>query len=100
MKMNGMMMQIRRRECSNFYICSCRKDLIATIFLRIGISCRKSSKVVGLFTFVKPPVVDNVRKYNNEVSVLWFIAAVALEIMGVPFFVFRAKFSSGYSFDF
>lgn len=60
-------------------------SIVAAIFLGIGISCRKSSEAVGFFTFVKPPVVENVRKYNNAVSVLWFITVVALEIMGVPF---------------
>lgn len=57
----------------------------AAIFLGIGISCRKSSEAVGFFTFVKPPVVDDVRHYNNAVSVLWSVAAVVLEIIGVPF---------------
>lgn len=60
-------------------------SIVAAIFLGIGISCRKSSEAVGFFTFVKPPVVDDIRHYNNAVSVLWFVAAVALEIMGVPF---------------
>lgn len=51
----------------------------------MGISCRKSSEAVGFFTFVIPSVVDDVRHYNNVVSVLWFVAAVELEIMGIPF---------------
>lgn len=60
-------------------------SIVAAIFLGIGISCRRSNEAVGFFTFVKPPVVDDIRRYNNAVSVLWFVAAVVLEIMGVPF---------------
>lgn len=60
-------------------------SIVAAIFSGIGISCRRSNEAVGFFTFVKPPVVDDIRRYNNAVSVLWFVAAVVLEIMGVPF---------------
>lgn len=60
-------------------------SIVAAIFLGTGISCRRSNEAVGFFTFVKPPVVDDIRRYNNAVSVLWFVAAVVLEIMGVPF---------------
>lgn len=61
-------------------------SIIAVIFCGIGISCWKSQKIVGFFTFVKPPTiaVENVGKYNHAVSMLWFIAAILLEIIGVP----------------
>ena len=39
-------------------------SIVATIFLGIGISCRKSSEAVGFFIFVKLSVVDNIRQYN------------------------------------
>ena len=64
-------------------------SIVAAIFLGIGISCRKSREAVGFLTFVKPPVVDDIRQYNNAVSILWFVAAVVLEIMGVPFLFFE-----------
>lgn len=64
-------------------------SIVAVIFFGIGISCRRSNEAVGFFTFVKPPVVDDIRRYNNAVSVLWFVAAVVLEIMGVPFLFFE-----------
>lgn len=60
-------------------------SIVAAIFLSIGISCRKSSTAVGFFTFVKPPIVEDVKHYNNAVSILWFVAAVILEIIGIPF---------------
>ena len=64
-------------------------SIVAVIFFGIGISCRRSNEAVGFFTFVKPPVIDDIRRYNNAVSVLWFVAAVVLEIMGVPFLFFE-----------
>ena len=33
--------------------------------------------------------LNDIRRYNNAVSVLWFVAAVVLEIMGVPFLFFE-----------
>lgn len=59
-------------------------SIVAVIFLGIGISCRKSREAVGFFTFVKPPIVDNIEHYNNAVSLLWFVAAGVLEIVGIP----------------
>lgn len=40
--------------------------------------------IVAFFTFVKPPAVTDVNKYNRSVSRLWMIAAVIFEGMGVP----------------
>lgn len=59
-------------------------SIVAGIFLCIGISARKSKDPVGFFTFVKPPTVKEVEKYNHAVSLLWIVAAVMLEIIGVP----------------
>ena len=59
-------------------------SIVAVIFLGIGISCRKSSEAVGFFTFVKPPIVEDVERYNNAVSVLWFFMAGIFEILGIP----------------
>lgn len=60
-------------------------SIVAIIFLGIGISCRKSHEAVGFFTFVKPPIVEDVEHYNNAVSILWFVSAGVLEIIGIPF---------------
>lgn len=59
-------------------------SIVAVLFLGIGISERKSKEAVGFFTFVKPPVISDVSKYNRSVSTLWIIAAVILEIIGIP----------------
>lgn len=60
-------------------------SMIAVIFLCIGVSCRKAQEAVGFFTFAKPPIVKDVKKYNNAVSVLWFVSAGTMEIIGIPF---------------
>lgn len=59
-------------------------SIVAVLFLVIGIVGRKSKEAVGFFTFVKPPEVTDVHKYNQSVSNLWIAAAVILEIIGIP----------------
>ncbi len=60
-------------------------SVIAVLFVVIGISGLRSKEPVGFFTFVKAPEVNDIGKYNRAVSILWIIAAVLLEILGVPF---------------
>ncbi len=60
-------------------------SIVAVLFLGIGISGRKSKEAVGFFTFVKPPVVTDVSKYNHSVSIFWIVVAVIFEIIGIPF---------------
>lgn len=64
-----------------FVVCS----MVAVIFFGIGVSCRKSQEAVGFYTFVKPPMVENVEHYNRAVSVLWFIASIVFEMICIPF---------------
>ncbi len=59
--------------------------LVALFFVVIAISARKSKEPVGFFTGVKPPEVTDVKAYNRAVSTLWFVVAILLELMGVPF---------------
>lgn len=59
-------------------------SIVAVLFFGIGIRIRKSKDAVGFFTFVKPPVVTDINKYNRSVSMLWMVAAVILEIIGMP----------------
>ena len=59
--------------------------ICTAIFLGIGINCRKSRDAVGFFTFVKPPIVEDVKQYNNAVSILWFVVAGIFEMIGLPF---------------
>jgi len=60
-------------------------SLVAVLFFGIGISARKSKEAVGFFTFVKPPVVTDIIRYNRSVSMLWGIVSIILEILGIPF---------------
>lgn len=59
-------------------------SMVAVLFLGIGISGWKSTKAVGFFTFVEPPVVTDVEGYNHSVSILWMASAVIFEIIGLP----------------
>ncbi len=59
-------------------------SIVAVSFLGIGMSGRNSEEAIGFFTFAKPPVVTDVNMYNRSVSMLWMIAAVILEIIGIP----------------
>jgi hypothetical protein len=59
-------------------------SICALIFFFIGAGCWKSEEAVGFFTFVKPPVVSDVSRYNHAVSILWIVSAVLLELLGIP----------------
>ena len=61
-------------------------SIIATLFFVVGFSCRKSKNAVGFFTFSKPPVIEDIKGYNQAVSVLWFVFATIYEIIGVSLF--------------
>lgn len=67
-------------------------SIVSVLFLGIGISGWKSKEAVGFFTFVKPPVVTDVNKYNRSVSMLWIIVAVIFEIIGIPFLFLEQNF--------
>lgn len=64
-------------------------SIVALIFLGIGISCRRANEAVGFFTFAKPPKVENVKDYNIAVSILWFVAAGVVEILGISMLFFK-----------
>lgn len=59
--------------------------LVALFFVVIAIYARISKEPVGFFSGVKPPEVKDVKGYNRAVSTMWFVAAILLELMGVPF---------------
>lgn len=60
-------------------------SIVAIIFMLIGISAWKSKQEIGFFTFSKPPKMEDVVKYNHAVGKLWFLFAVILEVIGIPF---------------
>lgn len=69
-------------------------SLVSAVFLGIGVSTWKSKKPVGFFTWVKPPEVKNIDKYNHCVAALWIVYALLLEILGIPF-LFLEQNSAG-----
>jgi hypothetical protein len=74
----------RHRGGKNMMIGFAIWSIVSLLFLRIAVSSWKSREAVGFFTFVKPPVVTDITRYNHSVSLLWTIAAVVLELVGVP----------------
>lgn len=62
-------------------------SMCALLFLIIGISSKISKKPAGFFSNCKAPEVTDVKKYNNAVAKIWFVAAVIFELLGVPFLV-------------
>lgn len=63
-----------------FIICSA----VAAVFLAIGIGCRKAADAAGFFAVAKSSDIESAKEYNNAVSILWFVSAGTLEIMGIP----------------
>lgn len=57
--------------------------------LGIGISSRKANEAEGFFIFEKQPKVKDVKRYNNAVSILWFVSAAVLELIGIPFYFYN-----------
>ena len=70
-------------------------SIVSAMMLGIGIWSYRSEEPVGFFTGVKPPEVKDVKKYNHAVGILWFVYAVLLEIMGIPF-LFLEQNSAGF----
>ena len=60
-------------------------SIVALTFVSIAISTYRAEEPVGFFTFVKPPIVKDIKKYNKAVSVLWLVFAIILEVIGIPF---------------
>lgn len=60
-------------------------SLVALVFLGIGIRGLKAKDAVGFWTTAKPPVVTDVSRYNRAVSMIWIVASIVLEIIGMPF---------------
>lgn len=64
-----------------FVICT----IVSCVFLLIGATSWRSKEAVGFFTGVKPPEVKDIKAYNHTVAKIWFVFAVLLEIMCIPF---------------
>ena len=58
--------------------------IVSIILFGVGVWTWISDKAVGFYTGVKPPEVNDIRKYNHSVAVLWFIYAALFELLGLP----------------
>ena len=59
-------------------------SVIAALLAGIGVWALKAKHAVGFFAGVEPPKVDDVRKYNHSVAVIWFVYAGVFELLGIP----------------
>lgn len=59
-------------------------SIVAVLLSLIGISSKHSQKPVSFFTFAKPPLVDDIDRYNRAVAELWSVSALIFELIGVP----------------
>lgn len=57
--------------------------IISIVFVYIGITTRRNSIPVNLFTFSDVPKVNDVKGYNRAVSNLWFVFTVLFEMIGI-----------------
>lgn len=57
--------------------------IISIVFAYIGITTRRSSIPVNLFTFSDVPKVNDVKGYNRAVSNLWLVFTVLFEMIGI-----------------
>lgn len=57
--------------------------IISIVFVYIGITTRRSSIQVNLFTFSDVPKVNDVKGYNRAVSNLWLVFTVLFEMIGI-----------------
>lgn len=70
-------------------------SIVALLLCGIGVWSLKSKKAVGFFAGVEPPEVDDIKKYNHEVAVLWFVYAGVFELFGIPL-LFLKQNSAGF----
>ena len=57
--------------------------IISIVFVYIGITTRRSSIPVNLFTFSDVPKVNDVKGYNRAVSNLWLVFTVLFKMIGI-----------------
>ena len=64
-------------------------SIVAIVFLSIGIWSRKADKPISFWSNISAPEVKDVKRYNNAVSVIWFVFAVVFELLGLPLLFFK-----------
>ena len=59
-------------------------SIVCLILIGIGVSTWRAKEATGFFTGAKPPKVNDVRRYNHMVAILWFVYAILFELLGLP----------------
>lgn len=59
-------------------------SLASFVLVCRGICSRKSKGAVRFFTAYRAPWVNDIKKYNNAISILSIVGGVVLEIIGIP----------------
>lgn len=60
-------------------------SLVALVIIGIGIYSFVSKKPVGFFSGIEPPKINDTKKYNHSVALLWFIYGILFELLALPF---------------
>ena len=59
-------------------------SVVALVLAGIGVWDWNSKTAVGFYSGIKPPEVNDVKKYNHAVAKLWFVYAAVFELLGLP----------------
>lgn len=68
-------------------------SIVAVLLCGIGMWALKAKQAVGFFAGIKPPEVDDVKKYNRSVALIWFVYAGVFELFGIPFLFLKQNSS-------
>lgn len=60
-------------------------SVLAVFFIVMGFITRFSKKPAGFWANAKVPEIDNVKAYNEDLSIAWFIFGLLFETLGLPF---------------
>ncbi len=64
------------------------------IILGIGIYSFCAKNPVSFFTGTEAPKVNDTKKYNHAVGILWWVYAASFEVLGLPFLLMRERLLS------
>ena len=63
-----------------FMICA----LMGLMFVGLGIYCFKAKKPMGFFSNADAPKVEDVKRYNRDLGILWIVYGVVFTLLCIP----------------
>jgi len=63
-----------------FIICA----LMGLMFVGLGIYCFKAKKPMGFFANADAPKVEDVKRYNRDLGILWIVYGVVFTLLCIP----------------